>query len=76
LVPHGKVAAAGHFYEHMLGCSVRCSSLSGGSVAVVCLGPDIHLCLSEGPEGTGLTDEIAEGMSGVHIAIYVTGFEG
>lgn len=75
-MPPGTSAAAGRFYEQMLGCSVRHSPLgSSSAVAVVCVGPAVHLCLSEGPDGEGLTNDKAEGMKGVHVAIYVAGFK-
>lgn len=77
IVPRGKAWAAGRFYEQMLGCDVAYSSAEltgGGAVAIVCMGPNVHVCMSEGPDGSGLTDEQAAFMQGVHIAIYISGF--
>lgn len=38
------------------------SSEASGEVAVVCLGPTVHLLLSEGPSGVGLLPEQAHAL--------------
>lgn len=77
----GAIDSIAEFYERMLGCHVTRtkavptsdSSTAGEvGVAIVCVGPGVHMTFVENEH---LSDDIIKQMEGIHACIYVPNFQ-
>jgi catechol-2,3-dioxygenase len=67
--PMNKSPAVANFYREMLGCTV----VENDGVAMVCVGPGVHLVFVESGK---LSGEDTSAMKGVHVCFYATDFMG
>lgn len=64
-------SAVADFYSKVMDCHITSAQTSEEDIPAVCVGPDVHLLLTEGE----VTPEEQRASEGVHVCIYVTHFQ-